>query len=277
MSSTPIRLTKVQRDVLEALRDGGIIRIDRSNMAWLGDRSLSSQTRYFLTDKRLVERRDKGRSVESEGNGFVLSPKGLALLEELPAVKHGAQHKDTSIDILEPEPPTERQLAYARDLEISIPDHATKVELSELIEARLEGDSPAAPEVHAFAKRFGVIFTQYIGKKSLFDRLFMHLARPGREEDMTAWFVFRVYRQLFHGHKLPTITSPDDIVIRDIARMLAEEKAVIQSIRRYSGRDLVMFGAWTSPDGIDHYGGSKQTIAYKRVSELIRERVGFSL
>jgi hypothetical protein len=269
-STEPIRLTKVQREILESLRDGDIIRIDRSNMPWLGDRCFSPQTRYYLTDNRLVERRDKTKSVESEGNGLVLSAKGRALLESLPAAKRGEERTSTAKAV--PETPTDRQLTYARDLGISIPAEVTKDELSDLIDARLQKDKPAALHFQAFAKRFGVVFTQYVGKKSLFDRLFMHITRPGREEDMTAWFVFRVYRELVHGREDAPIKGPDEPPVRDIAKILVDDKSVIQSIRRYNGRDLVWFGELTSPDGMVLYGASNQTIAYKRASSLLREK-----
>jgi len=230
----------------------------------------SPQTRYFLTDSRLVERRDKTKPVESEGNGLVLSAKGLALLESLPPSKR--REERSSVAQAMAEPPTERQLAYARDLGIAIPADVTKQELSDLIDGRLQKDKPAASHFQAFAKRFGVVFTQYVGKKSLFDRLFTHLTRPGREEDMTAWFVFRVYRELVKGRADASIKGPDDLPIREIARVLLEDKSVVQSIRRYQGRDLVWFGEWTSPDGTVHYGASNQTIAYKRASSLLREK-----
>lgn len=264
-----IRLTKVQRDILEALRDGDVIRVDRSNMPWLGDRCLSPQSRYFLTDNRLVERRDKAKSVESEGNGFVLSAKGLALLESLPLSKR-LPRASTAKAV--PEPPTDRQWAYARDLGISIPANVTKEELSDLIDARIQKDKPPAPQFQVFAKRFGVVVTQYVGKKSLFDRLFTHLTRPGREQDMTAWFVFRVYRELVRGRADARIPGPDDPQVRDIAKLLVDDKSVIRSIRRYEGRDLVWFGESTSLDGTVHYGGSNQTIAYKRASSLLQEK-----
>jgi hypothetical protein len=153
-----------------------------------------------------------------------------------------------------------------------VPTDATKEEVSDLIDARLQNDKPAAPQFQAFAKRHGVHFTQYTGKKSLFDRLFARLCRPGREEDMTAWFVFRVYRELVRGKSDVSIKDPDAEVIREIARQLVQDDAVVKSVRRYQGRDLVWFGEWTSPDGIVHNGGSKKTIAYKRASSLLREK-----
>lgn len=276
-----IRLTKLQREILEALRDGGTITIDHTNMPWLGDRVLPPQTRYFLTSKRLIERWDKAKSVESQANGFILSAKGLAVLQSLSDSSQARGNvfaNRSSIDSImqvPPDPPTEEQIAYARDLGISIPLGASKEELSDLIGARLQKDEPAALHFQAFAKRHGILFTQYTGKKSLFDRIFARLRRPGREEEMTAWFVFRVYRELVGGKPDVSIKDPDAEFIREIARQLVQDEAVVKSIRRYQGRDLVWFGEWTSPDGTVHNGGCNVTIAYKQASSLLREK-GFS-
>lgn len=83
MSNAPIKLTELQREVLEALKAGALITLDEHNMPWLGERALQSQTRYFLTENRFIMRQDKTRSVESKGNGFTISPKGLAVLSGL--------------------------------------------------------------------------------------------------------------------------------------------------------------------------------------------------
>jgi len=82
MKAESIRFTKIQRDVLELLRDGGMISVDLTNMSRIGDREVSFQTRNFLTGKRLVRRRNPNNSV-GVANGFVISEKGLAALEEL--------------------------------------------------------------------------------------------------------------------------------------------------------------------------------------------------
>jgi len=75
-----IKLTKLQIEVLQALEDGQLITIDNTNMPWLGDRALQAQTRYFLTEKRLVTRKDPERSVAAQGNGFTISKKGIETL-----------------------------------------------------------------------------------------------------------------------------------------------------------------------------------------------------
>ena len=75
-----MKLTKLQIEVLLALREGQLLTIDKLNMPWLGPRALQPQTRYFLTENRLITRRDTARSVDSTGNGFTISKKGLELL-----------------------------------------------------------------------------------------------------------------------------------------------------------------------------------------------------
>lgn len=179
-----------------------------------------------------------------------------------------------SVVQLPPEPPTERQLAYAKDLGISVPSGASKEEVSDLIGAQLQHDKPAAPHYLALARRHEVPVTQYTGKKALFDRLFTRLCEPGREKDMTAWFVFRVYRELVGGKPDASIKDPDALVIQDITGQLVQDAAVVKSIRRHQGRELIWFGEWTSTDGVLHNGGSNQTLAYKRTSALLREKLG---
>ena len=83
-----------------------------------------------------------------------------------------------------------------------------------------------------------------------------------------------VYRELVGGKPDTRIRDADAPVIHEIASELVQHETVVRSIRRYEGRDLVWFGEWTSPDGTVHKGGSNETIAYKRASALLREKLG---
>lgn len=78
------RLTIVQREILGLLNDGHVMQIDRMNMASIGDRNVAPQTRYFLTQRRYIKRKDKTKSVESLGNGFVITNKGRKALLDTP-------------------------------------------------------------------------------------------------------------------------------------------------------------------------------------------------
>ena len=76
-----IKISKLQKEILLLLREGNIMTIDQQNMAWIGNRPIQPQTRYFLTDNSLITRLDKIKSVKIKGNGFVISKRGLDLLE----------------------------------------------------------------------------------------------------------------------------------------------------------------------------------------------------
>lgn len=177
---------------------------------------------------------------------------------------------------LPPEPATERQIEYAKDLGISIPANATKADLSDLISLTVDRDKPATTRHRKFADRYGVETTEYIGKKALFDQIQNVLVSSGRENDLLSWFVYRVYRELIHGAGDAKIQTPDDPLIQEIASELEKDEKIVKSVRRYEGRDLIWFGEWTSPQGSQYFGGSNRTAAYKAASTLLREKLDFS-
>ena len=182
----------------------------------------------------------------------------------------------TSVELIPPPPPTERQLEYARGVGIQVPSDANKDELSDLLSIYEDRDKPATDRHREFAKHFRIETTRYVGKKRLFEMIFAELRQPGNEVDLIAWFTFRVYRELTEASDSAPIKHPGDQKIRDIAKLLAEDEKVIKSIRRYRGEDLIWFGQWTAPDGITHYGGSNRTTAYKAAAEALREGCGIS-
>lgn len=181
-----------------------------------------------------------------------------------------------TVHLLPDEPPTDSQMAYAKDLGISIPENVTKDEISELISSHLEKDKLATERHRSFAKRYRVECTRFAGKRALFDHIFYALKESGRERELVSWYVFRVYRELVEGAENAPIREPDDPIIQEIAEQLQNDQPVIKSIRRYEGRDLIWFGEWTAPDGRVFTGGSNNTIAYKRTSQLLRKKLSLS-
>lgn len=172
------------------------------------------------------------------------------------------------------EPPTERQLSYAQDLGILIPNGATKNDVSNLIDMKLDNDKPATDRHRSLAKIFGVEPPSIIGKKALFDLIQYNLVKPGKEKEMLSWFAYRVYRELVHGDDDAAIAGPSDPAIQNIVAQLENNKDVIKSVRRYAGRDLIWFGTFTSSDGYTHNGGSNRTAAYKKINALLKQSLG---
>jgi len=80
MSKNEITLTKVRREALVKLQNSEIMEIDSMNLASINGESVAPATRSFLTDKRLVERKDKSKAVTTKGNGYIISTKGIKTL-----------------------------------------------------------------------------------------------------------------------------------------------------------------------------------------------------
>ncbi|WDT85987.1 hypothetical protein [Alteromonas sp. 009811495] len=187
------------------------------------------------------------------------------------AYKDGTEAE--SITELPPEPPTEMQLEYANGIGLKIPEGVTGAELSSLLTNEEERDKVATERHRKFAERYGVQFTKYTGKKTLFDSIQAHLTETGNERDMLSWFTYRIYRQLVKGKLNVPIESPDDAAIQSIVDELIEDDSIIKSVRRYNGRDLIWFGKWTTPDGYTVQGGSERTMAYKKAEELLKAKL----
>lgn len=179
-----------------------------------------------------------------------------------------------SVEEIAVQPATERQLAYAADLGIVIPDGISKDEISDLISLSTSDDKPSTERHRAFAEGFGLEPTQYIGKKLLFDGIWNTLEEPMRQSEMLQWFTFRVYRQLVNRSVGAPIDSPFDPVILEVAQELAKDEKAVSSIKRYEGRSLIRFGEWSTPDGSTYSGGSTRTIGFKEASRLLSARLG---
>lgn len=153
MKERHIKLTKIRRQTLEMLLDGRMMEISSMNEARIGSEPVAQETRYFLTKNRLIERKDKTKSVTTKGNGFIISDKGLRVLSyhgvELDEGEIAERRADQIIQEREIErekrrskPPTEAQIDYAEQLGIAVPKNATKADLSELISRKKKLDSP---------------------------------------------------------------------------------------------------------------------------------------
>jgi hypothetical protein len=118
---------------------------------------------------------------------------------------------------LPPPPPTEGQLAKAGELGINVPAGITSEELSSLISLTTWRDKKADAALLKLAAGYGVAVNDYSGKKYLFMQIFELLSTPGRENDLVAWFAYRVYRELVHGAAGMPITSPHDPKIQAVA------------------------------------------------------------
>ena len=178
------------------------------------------------------------------------------------------------IEIIPPQPPTERQLEFARNVGINVPQGASADEVSDLLSIYQDRDKPATERHRTFADYYEVETTRCIGKKKLFQLIFNKLSQQGNEEELATWFTFRVYREITNAANTAIAAHPNNPKLVAIGKQLAKDEKILKSIRRYEGKDLIWFGEWTAPDGITYSGGSNRTAAYKAAASALRAEFG---
>jgi hypothetical protein len=266
-----LRLTEVQRQVLQFLQDGSVMSVDRHNTAWCADRPIQLNTQQFLRTNKLIKKIDTSRPAHLKGNGYVITVKGLAILRQQPAsAKHA--NNDPPIDDQRDQkhPPTEKQLKYALELGLEVPNDASIEEVSDLISAHIDDDEKSGQSLLLIASQYNVRHTRFTGKRELFNRIFICLNPPTREVDLLAWFILQVYKNIGANFE-EALRRPDREEIYQIAKELAGEEAVVKSVRRYSG-DLTHFREWEDSEGYIRSGASTRTCAYQRVATELKNR-----
>lgn len=259
-------LTPVQRDVLQALADGALMTLDRTNSSWIGDKSVAFQTRSILAQRRLITRQDPSRNADAPGNGFIISDNGRAALAASPAPKRkSAVAAEKSAEL--PRQPSEAQLDYAGDLGIQVPPGATMRELSDLISAHAENDVSPTDEQLAWAAYYQVEHTRYVGRRALLANLQATLSRPPREPDLVRWFAFCVASWLEPAF-CPVLTGPGDPRLRRVCAALLADDVALKSVRRYATSYSLWTPAAGSTDGVPRV--STDTAGYRLANALFR-------
>ena len=82
-----IQVSSVQREILELMRDGTIMTVQRDGFGWVNDRSIIPDSRFSLRERGLITRIDKTKADTTKGNGYILSDLGLKVLSGLSSRK----------------------------------------------------------------------------------------------------------------------------------------------------------------------------------------------
>jgi hypothetical protein len=262
----PKLLSAAQREVLEALAGGALMTLDRMNLSWIGDKAVAFQTRTLLAQRRLITRLDVSRNADASGNGFTISTKGRALLAAQPVGKSkraGAPGK-----VAEPtRPPSEAQLAYARDFGIQVPADATMPELGSLISRHTDRDVEPSDEELTWAHFFHVEHTRYVGRRALQESMRFTLSRPAREPDLVRWFSFCAGTWLEPALS-PRLTGLGDPRLERVCAALLADDAALKSIRRYATSEALWLPPLGSTGGVPRV--STDTAGYRLAGALFR-------
>lgn len=222
--------------------------------------------RYRVKGKHNETHRTRTKVIDalSSDNALSIAINELNLLEPI------------EIEFIPPSPATERQLAYAKDLGINIPDNATLDDMCTLISNIVDYDDYSKPSqgLIDFAEGRKLIFNPYVGKKQLYNIVFYNLPL----EDQAAFFCFSVYRWLVDDRQANLDCSPHKELFYSFAKEHLENKSFIQSLNRYEGKDLRFFGKLRRYNIDNTYnefnGGSTNTMAYKAAADFICSKFG---
>jgi len=170
-----------------------------------------------------------------------------------------------SVEIVPFDPPTERQLEYAKSLSIKIPEKACKTDVSALINRAVNKDGEPNEGLIEFATNKRIFFSKYIGKTALYNLVFYELP----DLDRVAFFVFSIYRYISDDRHANLDTHPYHEKFYEFAESVVKDERFMKSMKKYSGADLKFFGELTTSDGWTHTGGSVNTIAFKTAREFL--------
>ena len=236
---------------------------------------------------RIVDATTEGATKEATRRGMVVDVVEL-LPNEPPTEEMLCEAKelgcvipaDANYDVVERliidnTPATEAQIRFASELKISHPTRYSKAALSDAISEALVRRNPPSEGNLRTIRQMGIEPPRLMPKKELFDYVWNNLQNSGDDTKLAAWFTYRICRSFARGGPdHPSAASPIAPDVLAIAETLAADNKLMASMKRYSGRALIWFGTWTTPDGRQVQGGSKNTTAYKAAALLISERVG---
>ncbi len=206
----------------------------------------------------------------SQKTGKPIKTKVVESMDESRARAYAESRGMTVISVTRtPElPPSEKQIAYAKDLGISVPRDANLKEVRDLISNAVDDDEPADEELMALADKLDIVFTKYSGVKLLHAQIWRELSHSAKTK--AAWFTYCLYRDLLPKRSVPVATSYEHPIMQAISEKALQDPSLAESIDRYEGENLSFFGQRTSKNGKLQAGGSIRTKAYKTVSNFLR-------
>jgi len=184
----------------------------------------------------------------------------------------GPDYTDVVSVTLQVRPPSERQIAYATALGITITEDMCLEDVKCLISAKTDDKKPPNEGLKEFADAHGIIFSNYVGKKRLYNSIFTQLP----QRDTIAFFIFSVYRYLSDDREANLDKSSYKDVFYSFADDYIQDKKFTKSLEdNYRGEDLRFFGSlriidtgWESYQ----YGGTTNAYAFRCAKQFLKDK-----
>lgn len=162
---------------------------------------------------------------------------------------------------------TNDQKRRARELGVHFSDEISSRALDMLIAARCrELDPPPDWLVHV-SERLG-IGNRYSTRRELYHLVEAELMMSGREVELLVWFLYGVSRYMSgEAWDGPDSSGIPAATMEKLARRLAREAWVMQSLKRYLPGTLYRFGGLY---------GRTDTLAFRVAARLLQDKLGIS-
>ncbi|HEY5645244.1 MAG TPA: hypothetical protein VIS76_04855 [Pseudomonadales bacterium] len=162
-----------------------------------------------------------------------------------------------------PRPVPEEQKQRARELDVHFSEDISAQALEALIAARCRELDPPPDWLRQVAEQMG-LGGRHSTRRELFHLIEAELMINGREVELLVWFLYGVSRHMAGA----TWDGPDSsgisiTVMEKLARRLAREPWVMQSLKRYLPGTLYRFGS---------IYGSTDTLAFKVAARALAQR-----
>lgn len=169
-------------------------------------------------------------------------------------------------------PAHKKEIKYAMDLGLTVPEDATVSDVKAIIERDLDNDELVTKEFLNYARSKGMLCSDYIGNKALHNQLFDNLSL----EDKASLFCFCVYKFHYDSSNEDLSTHPKKELFEAFGKQYAKDGYFTMSLEDYLGEDSVAFGKSTKlVNGVEKniYGGSIHGRAYKEAKAYIEEKI----
>ena len=143
-------------------------------------------------------------------------------------------------------------------------------EESDLIDCTINADVTAVQIFKDIAEQNNVPKTRFVGDIQLRKRIFSKFSKPTREKMLLRWFAYFVMLDI-NICKLTDVDIWHGSLLTQVVGTLGNELSVIKSVRAYEDQNLLTFGRQVSTDGVESTGASRQTIAYRTISDLLKK------
>ena len=161
--------------------------------------------------------------------------------------------------------PTEKQVELATNLGYKISPDMTRLDVKAIIDQKLNRDGyPPKYELMVFADNHDIVYSTYMGKKTMYNTVFNGLP----ELDRYAFFIFCVYRHLSDDREANLDKSPYKNIFYNFANFCMTDSRMALSLANYAGEDLRFFGTLRSGYN-EYHGGSTQTTIYRTAKQYL--------